>query len=495
LKLTQYRFFLGVVFLCVAIGVAIQLLGSFNPDVAWINYGVSQMLAGARLYKDVVEVNPPLIYFISMPPYWLASLTGWNGDILYILWVLLFGGFSSMTCYCLVDPMRNGLTKPYLAMCLAQAFLACVLIGESFGQREHFVFMMLSPYAFLKLAQLESRKASAHLALLVGVLAAAAVALKPHYLLVIVFLEIFQVYRLKSIRHTFHQPEVIAGILTACILYALLIRYFPEYLDRMVPIGTKAYLPFYKESTVSILFLFGFSAFLVIVYAFSEIRAGFSAPGQVLMIAAAASTFAMLLQFRGFPYQLLHTLFFLLLSSTFWLFSKKPAKAPWIAFPGIIVASFLLQLNSPLAYKAHFPRDFLAPPGSSVAVFSTNIHDGFPFAPEHELVWTSRFPSLWFIPFIDHVDTALSSARPVDQADVDLANDLRKQVVDDLTTSQPDVILAISYVMFDQPVDYFKTLGKDSRFMNFIASYKKVGTDSNGIDYYRRSLQNLKSGD
>jgi hypothetical protein len=45
----------------VALGILVvasftlQSLGVFNPDVAWINYGTSRMLAGARLYVDIVK--------------------------------------------------------------------------------------------------------------------------------------------------------------------------------------------------------------------------------------------------------------------------------------------------------------------------------------------------------------------------------------------------------------------------------------------------------
>jgi hypothetical protein len=484
LKTYPFRTFLVALGILVVASFTLQSLGVLNPDVAWINYGNSRMLAGARLYVDIVEVNPPTIYYLSMPPFWLSSVTGIASSGAYIVWVLLLAALSSSICYKALDPAGKGLDKPHLAMCLALALLTTVLIGESFGQREHFLIMFLSPYVFLKIARLEKYSVSHKLSALIGVLTAIAVALKPHYVAVVITLEALQFYRQK---HGLFSSEVIVGALTGLAMAVLLMVFHPEFMSEIVALGRKAYLPYYRESTATIVNMFGLTAGLIAIYSYAERRAGFVSPGQVLLAASAASAVAMLLQFRGFPYQILVALFFLLICSAFWIFSAKPTKAAWIAFPGIIALTLLLRLNSPLAYQATYPPIELTPRGSSVAVFSTNIRDGFPFAPEQGLIWTSRFPSLWFMSFLFNTDRAVRMNLPIDPSDVKLANALRKQVVDDLINAKPDRIMVrvLTDPIMRTPVDYLATFSKDPRFGSFFKDYTQ-DVEAAGFIYYRR---------
>src|SRR5206468_10651725 len=113
--------------------------------------------------------------------------------------------------------------------------------------------------------------------------------------------------------------------------------------------------------------------------------------------------------------------------------------------------------------------------GQSIAVLSTNIGDAFPSVPALGLIWTSRFPSLWFMPYVNSIDRAIEQNQPVEQTDVDLANTLRRQTVDDLISRKPELILLQGFTspLFSTPVDHLAILGKDDRFANFFADYVK----------------------
>ncbi|MEP7218497.1 MAG: hypothetical protein ABI876_06250, partial [Bacteroidota bacterium] len=41
-----------------------------NHDVAWIIHGAGRWLEGAGLYRDIVEINPPLIFYLTAPAVW-----------------------------------------------------------------------------------------------------------------------------------------------------------------------------------------------------------------------------------------------------------------------------------------------------------------------------------------------------------------------------------------------------------------------------------------
>ena len=47
-----------------------------RDDVAWLLYVAGQWLGGQRLYVDLIEVNPPLIVWISALP---AAVADWWG--------------------------------------------------------------------------------------------------------------------------------------------------------------------------------------------------------------------------------------------------------------------------------------------------------------------------------------------------------------------------------------------------------------------------------
>ena len=490
-NLKQPHYYLAICLVCALLGFALQGTGSLNPDVSWINFGALRMLHGAVLYRDIVEVNPPLIYYLSMPPLWLSSVTGWSDTAVFTLWVELLAVGSAFISYLVFGGAGERLGKPYLSMCIAQVMLACLFIGESFGQREHLLFVFLCPYVSLKIARLEGRVVSPKLAAFVGILAAFAIALKPHYVIVIILLEVWQLIRLRKLRDQLITPETLGALSMVALFGAMLLIFHPEYLTQMVPLGRIAYLPYYHESASKIFGLFGFVIFLVSCFFILERLGGLALSSITLSIAGVASAAAMLVQFRGFHYQLLPALFFLVIwqSSLCWSQVLANRIAAAVAIAGLV--GVIATFNSPLPYRSNLPTVDLVPEGSSVAVLSTNISDGFPMVTERHLRWESRFPSLWFMSLIYLSDEATTRQSAFDSAEHDLANALRRQVVDDLVRGKPDVIMVstIRYLIVPTPVDYYDSFGKDPRFQGFMAGYRKIDADKK-FDYYRRVVAN-----
>ena len=52
----------------------LALFTPINHDIGWYVFSARQWLDGAELYTDVMEVNPPAIYFITAPVIWLRRL-------------------------------------------------------------------------------------------------------------------------------------------------------------------------------------------------------------------------------------------------------------------------------------------------------------------------------------------------------------------------------------------------------------------------------------
>ena len=54
---------------------------AFNHDVGWVLYVAEQMLDGDRIYIDIVEENPPLIFWISQPSVLLGQAFGTHLEV------------------------------------------------------------------------------------------------------------------------------------------------------------------------------------------------------------------------------------------------------------------------------------------------------------------------------------------------------------------------------------------------------------------------------
>ena len=56
---------------------ALRLTGSIDSDVASQLWIAQRIHEGARLYRDIVEVNPPLWFWMALPIDRLATLIHW----------------------------------------------------------------------------------------------------------------------------------------------------------------------------------------------------------------------------------------------------------------------------------------------------------------------------------------------------------------------------------------------------------------------------------
>ena len=111
-----------------------QLLVRPSPDVGWLLYATREMLRGARLGIDLLEVTPPMIFLLKLPVVGVAGLFGvgvwdaWVGGV-----VILVIGSLALTQRLLppVPELRSGVGG---MVTLATAFVMLVVPGADFGQ-------------------------------------------------------------------------------------------------------------------------------------------------------------------------------------------------------------------------------------------------------------------------------------------------------------------------------------------------------------------------
>ncbi|MBX6748002.1 MAG: hypothetical protein IRY87_38705, partial [Acetobacteraceae bacterium] len=121
-----------------------------NHDVAALLDFTRRWLGGERLYVDILDVNPPLIFLLNLPP---AAIGAWTAlDAVPALLLCLLG-----LCALSASLALRLLPKaPVEAACLTLGIpLLTLAAGYDFGQREHLMVLAALPWLLLAARRIE----------------------------------------------------------------------------------------------------------------------------------------------------------------------------------------------------------------------------------------------------------------------------------------------------------------------------------------------------
>ena len=231
-----------------------NLLPPLNFDVAAILEFSEQWLRGQKLYVDLVDVNPPLIFLLETIPVLLTRVFGfdaptWMGAMTIAFALLSLGLFYRLS----ESPERADRSFTRTLIPLAAAFALLVLPFEGFAQREHLVLVLTLPYLQLAALRAEGATISRAIALSIAVLAAIGFAIKPHFLAAAFLVEL-HVFLALGPRRAFRDavPWTMFATWLAYLIYALLVT--PEYFTETLPLVAKFYMSVGGETPASLLF-------------------------------------------------------------------------------------------------------------------------------------------------------------------------------------------------------------------------------------------------
>lgn len=338
-------------------------------DAIWAIWIGRQMLNGATLYRDIIEVNPPLWFWLAVPQAALGLEAATT--------VRLFFAVSIALSLFLI-PAKYRL--PSLA-----AFALLPL--ADFGQREHFTLIATAPYVFLCARRLNGEQPR-H-AILIGILAALGLALKPYFVIVPIALELALWRSTTRLRH-----ETIAlGICAA--LYALAVPLFaPAYLSEIVPQVMQYYGYFTGTATYWLLII---AIVAAIIGAIIGKRTGYP-ESRMLALAALAFIPAIALQAKGWSYQTIPVRGFLFLAIVTEIMRQR--RPPWIDAP--LVAAAVLCFYPYGVYRngraAETNQHLVGlAPGTTVTAITSNPSMVWPTVEDRKLTWVSRQFCTWQI--------------------------------------------------------------------------------------------------
>ena len=241
-----------------AVVLFVALRSPLKDDIAWLLYVARRWMAGRELYVDLIEINPPMIVWISVIPLTVSRWLGVSPQFVAMPgFVALVLGCSWWSA-CLLRAQGRASGGLFAARAPVFAVIGSVLLlipAADLGQREHLLVAAFLPYLILFARTLDGTRPPVTASVAAGVLASLGCALKPQYGLAFAALELVALrYRVWPWR----VAPLAAGITLAGYI-ALVAFLCPAYLRRAVPLA----LALYGATDVSFLTLLGDSAALL----------------------------------------------------------------------------------------------------------------------------------------------------------------------------------------------------------------------------------------
>ena len=447
-----------------------------NHDVAWFLDVAGRLLDGQRLYVDVIDLNPPLIVYLSTIPVAAARALGTSEVLMMHVFVLISAAASvALTARALgrLDICRD---RPRRAVAmLSLVYVMTVLPGGDLGQREHLLVMWLTPWIAVTAARSAGTRTSVTLALTAGALAGVGLSLKPHLTLGPALALAWTARRggWRAVR----TPEnaALAAALTAYAAHFFLLP--GDVVAGMLDVfgDARATYSGYDRSASALLFdplvmecaLLGGAALLL------PQRGDARTLGVVLGWVWVGALAAALWQQKGWSYHLLPaaTAGRLIMAIAAIGVLRHRARVWSIAAAAVITAIIGLELTERRGSGVDWSkprREWLdhsadvarLAAGGPVLVLDTDIAPHYPALVHAGLRSTSRFGCLWQLPGL--ADAPATDRRPIEQR-------LRSAVNQDIQLRPPElVIIARAPVLqMGAEFDLEAWLRRDQRFDEF----------------------------
>jgi hypothetical protein len=444
-----------------------------NHDTAWYLVATRDWLNGAALYVDIVEVNPPLTFYLTIPAVLLAeALPIGLANAQYVALCLLF--WLSLTWTWRIAGAGGMSSERQAALYLVAALAMVVPFLSAVAQREHLMVLLVMPWIVGKLTGGSEAPRETGRALL----AAVGVCIKPFFVLYPIAVTLYEIWLTRSLRPVLGRSNLVFLAVGLGYVGMVALRH-PLYLTDIIPIARHVYGDYGLDGAFVLqplrhpAIILGLTALLVAV------RTSVGTSGGYFVVLTGAAMAIYLIQWTGYSYQFFPVVAMLLLAAG-WLMIHAGPLSPG----GVLAIAAAFSLVSPMvrmgfhwvpATEALAEEIRLAGGSDRLGVISTSLPPGPPVALATGAEWTSRYPALWLVP------GALNGLASTDcSAEPDTCTTLLRirdrtldEIVTDLVTSRPDTLI------FDGMNDYIQIpgfrweafLSEDPRFAAFMEGY------------------------
>jgi len=484
-------------------GFCAYLLGDsqLNHDTSWYLISTGWWLEGVPIYDQILELNPPLAYYLTVPPVFVAQMFDLDAVTTMKAYIFLIAAISVLWGHILLT--RNpSLSQNQSRVLTLAACLGLLLIPlHHFAQREHLMVLFAWPYVALSFTDPTQSGLSKKHRVAVSLFSALGLAVKPYFLAIPLFITLVHCIQARSIRPAFTTPNI--TILAFCVLYVVASYVLhPAYFNNIIPQTVltydaydKTFLAVFKNGAYSI----SLTAFAFVV-AFILLKTGqVSRTTAVSAAACVGGLCAYFIQSKGWgyqmvPFQTFAFIFLVWLSVTLYgQYENRVAQLYGLVIAAATIGLILVPAlkNGPYENRLYkrFAQQFTCPAGArSYQAFGSNVSLGFPLANFAQAIPANRAPVLWVFPGAVH---QLENAATQDEriALTAVIERSREIVIDDFMRVQPQLVIVDAHdrKMYFQgtPFDYVDYFRGDARFEAAWKNYTLVD-EFMGFQTFRR---------
>jgi len=435
----------GIVFL---VAIVLRQIVPLNTDVSWLLVIGERMLDGQRLFRDIVEINPPMAPFAYLPGVALARALGVDPRHVIDAQLLLLAATSlfAVSRILRLSPSLSKLNAGPLVIWAAA--VVTILPMHVFAQREHMAMLTFLP-ALAVYAMRSNREPLPLWAILIaGVGAGITLAFKPFFTVPAALCILFAAIRSRSWLTLFAPENIITAVLVTTVSISTYI-FYPEYFTVTYPLVRDTYLSWSMPASV----IFFNDATLVFAIAMVSVllsRQKHASDSLLLVTALASIGFAVsfFLQRRGWAYHSYPMVAVALLGMGYALMGAAGAAPRSRRME--VVSAFMLAVTFVVGMLWFNVTVYVGPvrqaveglmPHPRILVLSGEAAIGHPLVRNINGVWVSRQENLWIRAFVQ-----LTRERTfVDAATDAKLNDYlaleRKWLIEDFKKLPPDLVL------------------------------------------------------
>lgn len=376
---------------------------SFNHDTSWYFVATHLWIEGAPLYSGVMEINPPLLFYLTRAVLGVGALLVWSDEDAMRFALFLLALISILLMNRVLNTPSIS-SKKRAAMLIFGTVALLVIPLNSFGQREHMFVMFVLPYLTVQAIRQIGNDVALSLRIVCVIFALPGLLLKPYFLLLPAMLSLYETVRLHRLARLPSLENAVIAV--ASLTYLVLVyTWHSDYFHVVIPFAKLTYFAFGK-SIGQIIFdpLLWILLPCCIPLMVRSLPASDRRFAEMLLLASLAFLLMYLIQFKGWNYHAVPywAAAFLLAS---WLFVSSIDSRQWIW--GLIPFVLILKLvviaqvdQGPYLSRTteKLQRTMGNVAGKKAMVFSSNVSHAFPLVNQAKLLWTSRYPTQWIVP-------------------------------------------------------------------------------------------------
>ncbi len=421
-------------------------------DISWRYFVAGGILEGKVLYRDLVELNPPLWFWAAIPSVWIGDVLGVGAHVA----AMSLAHLSSLFALALFAKGVDGiLSKSERGFALVGFLVAILWVAVAdVGQREQSALIAGILWLVLALRRDAQLPVSLGLAVSIACFSAYGFALKHYFVLIPLAVELVLALRLGKKWHPFRPETLVLGGLA--IGYALSVFFFAhDFLTQIVPMAAISYDAFGVRSRLppeqALFQIIGPAQFLLVPLILA-VRLKDSRP-IILGLLGLSLLFLLIVivQMKGFFYHYIALKGVCLLIMALWVARDEPMPLLDSLLVRLGLLGFIFSMSvSPLQtvikegatpVSENLVRLIQAePPSNRIMILSTVPQNSFHVLAQQGRSFGSRHYSMWMVPglMVRVQDPKMARA-----AEDQLAR-VRRDYLEDIQCFAPTIVISQS---------------------------------------------------